>query len=178
MIDTAKQQEIQWMQSKSRCMVLRSELEATRAGFHRLLDTVSKAAWRLKSPSSQWTVVQVFVHLTWALEYLPEEVQSARRGRGMFNLPKRLADLLSYWYIRWIARKVTPDSIGRRYDQAMDASISLLSTIPDSEWRHGADFYGEGFHTVEDLFHVPARHLAEHTAGSHPESSIHSARTS
>ena len=171
MIDTAERQEMQSMQSNSRCMALRSELEATRAGFHRLLDTVSKAAWRQKSPSSQWTVAQVFVHLTWALEYLPEEVQRARRGQGMFNLPKRLADLLSYWYIRWIARTAAPDSIGRRYDQAMDASISLLSTIPDSEWKHGADFYGEGFHTVEDLFHVPARHLAEHTTGLCPAQS-------
>lgn len=168
MIDRAEQQEMQSMQSNSRCMALRAELEATRDGFHRQLDTASKAAWRIKSSSSQWTVVEVYMHLTWALEYLPEEVQRARRGQGMFNLPKRLADLLSYWYIRWIARKANPDSIGRRYDQAMDASISLLSTIPESEWKHGADFYGEGFHTVEDLFHVPARHLAEHTTGLCP----------
>ena len=60
---------------------LRSNLEATRARFHALLDAVSDEQWRRKSPSSDWTLAEVFVHLTWALEQLPREVQSARRGK-------------------------------------------------------------------------------------------------
>lgn len=155
-------------QTDPRRAALHTELEATRAAFQTLLEMVSKSGWREKSPSSAWTAGEVFVHLTWALEYLPEEVEKARQGKGMFNMPKRLkrlSDFFSYWYIRWIARKATPDLLGQRYDRAMDASIRLLGQIPVEDWKKGADFYGEGFHSVEDLFHTPARHLAEHTAG-------------
>ena len=165
MNNTSFQMEMLTIQTDSRCDALRSELEATRTAFHLLLNTIAASGWDQKSPSSNWTLGQVLVHLTWALEYLPEEVEKARHGRGMFNMPKRLADTLSYWYIRWIARTSTPISIGRRYDRAMDDVIALLVSIPDGDWKLGANFYGEGFHSVDDLFHIPARHFAEHTAG-------------
>lgn len=144
---------------------LREGLDATRAAFHDLLISIPADRWHEKSPATEWTVAEVFVHLTWALEYLPKEVSCARRGKGMFNFPKWLADPLSYWYIRLIARKATPQSIRRRYDAAMDAAIEALATVPDSDWSCGAEFYGEGFHTVADLFRVPAHHLSEHTIG-------------
>ncbi len=146
-------------------LALRAEFEATRTAFHRLLDSVSDDQWRQKSPGSEWTVGEVFVHLTWALEYLPAEVARARRGQGMFNLPKRLANPLSYWYIRRLARKATRHTIRRSYDAAIAAAIGALDEVRDSDWTLGAEFYGEGFHTVTDLFQAPARHLAEHTAG-------------
>ena len=165
MIDTTYQRKYPSILTDSHRVALLSELEATRAAFQTLLHSVSELGWRQKSPSSAWTVGQLLVHLTWALEHLPEEVENARRGKGMFNMPKRLADPLSYWYICWIARTATRESIARRYDRAMDASIALLATIPDEDWKRGADFYGEGFHSVEDLFHTSAHHLAEHTSG-------------
>lgn len=144
---------------------LHAELETTRTVFHERLDTVSDDRWRQKCPGSAWTVGEVFAHLTWALEYLPQEVAMARRGKGMFNMPKWLRDPLSYWYMRVIARGSTPESIRRRYDKAMNATLVALSTVPDSDWQLGAQFYGEGFYTVADLFQTPAEHLAEHTAG-------------
>jgi hypothetical protein len=112
-----------------------------------------------------WTVGEVLLHLTWALEQLPQEIASARRGRGMFNMPKRLADPLSYWFIRWSARNSTRESIRRRYDAAISASIRALDEVKESEWTLGARFYGEGFYTIADLFQTPAHHLSEHTHG-------------
>jgi hypothetical protein len=144
---------------------LREALEATRTAFHDLLDGVSGDRWREKSPASAWTVAEVFVHLTWALEYLPKEVSAARRGKGMFNMPKWLADPASFWYIRFLARTSTPASVRRRYDAAMDAAIRALEQVPDGDWERGAKFYGEGFHTVAELFRVPGRHFVEHTMG-------------
>ena len=144
---------------------IRRELETTRAAFHRLLGAVSPERWRQKSPSSDWTVGEIFFHLVWALEYLPKEVARARQKKGMFNMPKWLADPMSYWYIRLSARKMTPAQIGQRYDRAMDATLQALQTVPESDWKLGANFYGEGFYTVEELFHTPAEHLAEHTTG-------------
>ena len=146
---------------------LRAELEATRTAFHTLLDAIGDDRWRQKSPTSAWTGREVCEHLTWALEQLPQEVGSSRRGKGMFNypLPKRLVDSLSYWLTRWSARNATRTSIRRRYDAAMAAVLRTLDEVNETDWDLGARFYGEGFYTVTDLFHTPARHFAEHTAG-------------
>lgn len=165
MIETRIPVEVHANEISDRRSALRAGLEATRLEFHRRLAAVSASAWNSKSPSSSWTVREVFTHLTWALEMLPKEVEGARRGRGMFNLPKRISDPASYWYMRWLARGATPAALAQRYDQAMQAVVQLIDTIPEEDWQRGANFYAEGFHSVEDLFHVPTEHLAEHTGG-------------
>lgn len=142
---------------------LRAQLEATRAQFHCLVDAAAGDAWQQKSPSSAWTQGEVLEHLTWALEQLPQEVAMARQGKGMFNLPKWLADPGSYWLTRWSARKSDPAALHRRYDAAMDHVLATLETVPDSDWNLGAPFYGHGFYSVADLFRTPADHLAEHS---------------
>lgn len=143
---------------------LRADLEATRAAFHKLVDEAAGARWHAKSQTSDWTVGEVFEHLTWALEQLPKEVESARRGKGMFNMPKWIADPGSFWITRRAARRSDPPSLHRRYDAAMDATLAALAGVPDSDWGLGARFYGHGFYTVADLFATPGQHLAEHTA--------------
>lgn len=162
MATTIAEPSVKKMMPDARRASLRRELEATRAQFHAHLKAVSDAGWRVKSARTAWTMGELFEHLTWALEYLPQEVQSAREGKGMFNMPGWMGDLLSYYYIRWQARRATPATIGARYDKAMDAVVALLETIPDADWTTGADFYGEGFHSVEDLFHTPGQHIKDH----------------
>lgn len=147
---------------------MRAELEATAAAFCTLLRSLSSERWRQKSPTSAWTVAEVAVHLTWALEQLPKEVASARRGKGMFNSPQSLAwlaDWLSYWLTYWMARKATPEAISRRYAAAMTAVLRTLDEVQERDWARGAPFYGHGFYSIADLFHTPAEHFAEHTAG-------------
>jgi hypothetical protein len=141
---------------------MRAELEAARAAFHRLVEAAGQR-WREKSATTDWTVGEVQVHLTWALEYLPKEVEMARKGKGMFNMPQWIADPASFWIIRRQARKSDPAALLRRYDAAMDATLAALATVPDSDWGLGARFYGHGFYTVADLFATPGQHLAEHT---------------
>lgn len=165
MIEQTNQYELLTTGSDPRRAELHLELETTRSAFLALLGSISESDWHRKSPSCAWTVGEVLVHLTWALEYLPKEVEKALQEQGMFNYPKRISDTFSFWYVRWIARTATPTSIRRRYNKAMDASIRVLESIGADDWKKGADFYGEGFHSVEDLFHEPAKHLAEHTAG-------------
>jgi hypothetical protein len=144
---------------------IRAELEASRIAFLALVDATSDERWQRKSPTTRWTEGQVLVHLTWALEQLPREVESARRGKGMFNFPKRVADPLSYWFTRWLARKATRESLAQRYDAAIAAVLATLEDVQDSEWERGARFYGERFYTVAELFHTPTDHLTQHTAG-------------
>ena len=137
-----------------------------RAAFHRWLDAASGDRWHAKSMTSAWTVGEVLVHLTWALEQLPKEVEMARQGKGMFNMPKWIADPGSYWMIRWQARTSNPGTVRRRYDAGIDAALATLESVPDSDWGSGAPFYGHGFHTVARLFQVPAEHIAEHAERS------------
>lgn len=144
---------------------LRAELEATRMAFHAFLNALSAEQWRQQSPTNAWTMAEVALHLTWALEQLPQEIASARLGKGMFNFPKWLGEPLSYWYTRWLARNATPAALGRRYDAAMTAVLQTLDEVQESDWELGAPFYGHGFYTIAELFHTPSAHLAEHTAG-------------
>src|SRR5689334_4704566 len=107
---------------------LRAELEATNTQFRTLVEAIHETRWQRLSPGSAWTVGEVMVHLAWALEQLPAEVASARRGKGMFNYPAWLADPASYWINRWNARGVTRASVVRRYDAAMAAVLASLET--------------------------------------------------
>lgn len=144
---------------------LRAELEATQNAVQHWLATLTDDEWRRKAVTSAWTVAEVFVHLTSALEYLPAEVASAKLGRGMFNYPKFVADTYSYWSTRLEARRVTRPALAQRYAAAMAKALQALDAVHDGEWSAGADFYGEGYYTVADLFRTPAQHLAEHTRG-------------
>lgn len=152
---------------------LRAELEATNTQFRTLVESLSEEHWRQPCPGSDWTVGEVMVHLTWALEQLPAEVASARRGQGMFNYPAWLANPASYWINRWNARGVTRAAVVRRYDAAMAAVLASLDAVADGEWDLGANFYGHGHYTIEALFHTPTQHLAEHTAALVGERAAH-----
>lgn len=143
---------------------LRVELEATRVQFRTIVGSMSEAQWRQQCPGSAWTVGEVMVHLTWALEQLPAEIAGARRGKGMFNYPAWFADPASYWMNRWNARGATRESVMNRYDAAMAAVLACLDGVADGEWALGANFYGHGFYSIAGLLHTPAQHLAEHTA--------------
>jgi hypothetical protein len=64
-----------------------TELEARRAAFHRLVNSLSEANWHRKTSSSDWTLREILVLLSWSLEYLPREVAQPLRGKEMFNMP-------------------------------------------------------------------------------------------
>lgn len=141
---------------------IRAELSATRAAFHELLNGLSAADWRRKTSNPAWTVGNLLHHLVWSLEMLPREVASARRGKGMFNLPPAVRDPLSAAYMRLGTRGQSLPTIRRRYDAALAAALRALDEVRDDEWRRGAPFWGEGFIDIEGLFRAQARHLAEH----------------
>ena len=143
---------------------LRTEIEANRAFFRKMVQALPDAVWARRAPGSAWTGKQLLHHVTWALEQLPKEVESARREKGMFNYPKFLADPGSYWLVKWEARKETRESIVARYEAAVERALTALQDVAEDDWQRGARFYGEGFYSVSDLFHTPAKHCQEHTA--------------
>lgn len=141
---------------------LRAEIEATRDAFQSLVRSLPEESWRTRRPGSSWTGRELLEHLTFAIEQLPKEIESAKRSKGMFNYPKLLADHGSYWLTKWEARKSTRDSIIGRYDGAIARTLLSLEAVEPAEWSNGARFYGEGFYSVADLFHTPAKHFEEH----------------
>ena len=141
---------------------IRAELAATRAAFLDLLAGLSDADWRRATSNPAWDVRDLLHHLVWSLEQLPREVESARRGKGMFNLPPSLRNPLSAAYTRLGARRQSRATIARRYDDAYAAALRTLDQVGDDEWRRGAPFWGEGFIDIEGLFRAQAHHLVEH----------------
>lgn len=141
---------------------LRAELAATRVAFRDLVSRLSDADWRRKTSNPAWTVGNLLHHLVWSLEVLPSEVASARRGKGMFNLPPMVRDPLSAAYTRFGTRGQSLPTILRRYEAAYAAALRALDGVGDDEWRRGAPFWGEGFIDIEGLFRAQVRHLAEH----------------
>lgn len=141
---------------------LEAEIEATRESFRDLARTLPDALWSNTAAGSKWNGKQLLHHITWALEQLPQEIESAKRGKGMFNYPGFLADAGSYWLVKWEARKETRESLLRRYDAAIDRVLVSMRSVEESDWDRGARFYGEGFYSVADLLHTPAGHFEEH----------------
>lgn len=144
--------------------MIRAEIEATRDSFRDLVNNLPEAAWLGRAPDSKWTGKQLLHHVTWALEQLPRELNSAKNEKGMFNYPKFIADPGSYWLVKWEARRQTRESLVMRYDVAVTRTLEALEQVEERHWGKGARFYGEGFFSLADLFHTPANHFQEHAA--------------
>ena len=149
---------------EDRRLTLQAEIETTREAFRQLVLTLPDARWSGLAPGSKWTGKQLLHHVTWALEQLPKEVESAKLGKGMFNYPKFLADNGSYWLVKWEARNETRESLLARYDAALDQVLASAQGIDEGDWQRGARFYGEGFYSIADLFHTAGNHFQEHAA--------------
>jgi uncharacterized protein (TIGR03083 family) len=139
-------------------------LTATRAGFHALLDGLTDDDLRRPSGNPAWTVGAVLTHLVWSLELLPREVAGARTGKGMFNLPPILRDLLNAWATRLAARGQTLETLRHRYEAAFATALATLDGLRDEELQLGARFWSEGFRDIAGLYAAQADHLAEHAA--------------
>ncbi|MGH2409887.1 MAG: maleylpyruvate isomerase N-terminal domain-containing protein, partial [Chloroflexota bacterium] len=121
---------------------LQAELAATRAAVKRILAGMSDADWRRRSANPAWTVGAVLTHLTWSLKHVPREVEGARKGRGMYNLPAILAGPVNMLATRLLARRYTRRTIAQQYDAAYAAVLRTLEGVGDDEWRLGARFFG------------------------------------
>ncbi len=139
---------------------IRAELEATRAGFHALLDSVSDADWKARSGNPAWTVGQLVYHLAWAQSFVRGELKSAMKGKG-FNPPNFLINPLNELNTRFGAMRASRASIARAYDEATVRVLAELDALNDDDWPRSSTNY-RVTRTVEEIFHIPAEHLAEH----------------
>jgi hypothetical protein len=141
---------------------IKQELEATKAGFHQLLDSLSDADFKKKSGNPQWTNGQLLWHLGWGLSYVPEGVRRCRAGKNL-NLPRGLFNVINPWITRWGSRGLTAEKAGQKYDEANAQVLAVLETVKDDEWTRSCRMAGNAV-TIESEFRVPAEHFAEHKA--------------
>jgi hypothetical protein len=140
----------------------RKEIEDTKTGFHELLSSLSEADFKKKSGNQSWTNGQLMWHTAWGLDFVPQGVDRARKGKNL-NLPRGVFNALNPWITRWGSRGITRESVAKSYDDAHAKVIALLETVKDDEWQKGCKITGD-YQTVQHHFEIPAAHFAEHKA--------------
>src|SRR5437899_6913684 len=88
---------------------IRAELEATRAQYRELLNSLSDDDWKQKSGNPSWNVRQLMWHMAWANGYTMQGVESCRKGKGT-NPPIWIADVGNTWITRIGSRVATAES--------------------------------------------------------------------
>jgi len=140
----------------------RSNLEATRTAFHELLDSIPPEAWQRKGTSTAWTVREIATHMAHDIEMVPKMVEHAKAGKNFINMPPFITGKLNYLINRFMARNATPQSLAQKIDTHFEEALATLDKVQDDEWQRGAEFFGEGYWTVETIFKNIPHHFQEH----------------
>lgn len=164
---------------KNAAELIRSELEATRASFHALLDSFTEADWNRPSLNPGWTNGEILAHMLFGFILLNALLPLARVwGRLPKSSSKPLAWILNVatgpfnWFnalgARMQGRVFTQKRIGDLFDRAYALLLKKISSIKDEEWERGM-YYPTGwdsnfseYMTIEKLLHYPVIHYKYH----------------
>ncbi|HXQ33940.1 MAG TPA: DinB family protein [Anaerolineales bacterium] len=158
---------------------IHAELEATRATFHALLNSLTEENLRGRSHNPGWTNGEILAHMTFGFTVINVLLPMARLwGRLPKGSSKWFAWLLNAitgpfnWINALGARGqgmvFTHNRIGKIYDGTYFSLLRQLDSIKDDEWGHGMyyptkwDSNFDEFMTLEKLFHYPVIHFNFH----------------
>ena len=164
---------------KNAVELIRSELEAARASFHALLDSLTDADWHRPSLNPGWTNGEVLAHMLFGLIITNVLLPLARVwGRLPMSSSKPLAWLLNAatgpfnWFnalgARMQGRVYTQKRIREQFDRAYASLLKKASSIKDEEWGRGMyypskwDSNFSEYMTIEKLLHYPVIHYKYH----------------
>jgi hypothetical protein len=156
-----------------------TELEAARAQFHSLLNSLSEQDFQKQSLNSGWTNGEILAHMTFGFIIINVLLPMARLwGRLPNSSSKWFALLLNTftgpfnWFnalgARGQGKFFTRKRIGKIYDQTYFSLLNRVNSIKDSEWGRGMyyptkwDPNFEEFMTLEKLCHYPVTHFNFH----------------
>jgi hypothetical protein len=139
---------------------IREQLEETRRSFHELLSSISADDWERRSGNPEMTVKELMWHTAWATSWMVRSVDGVRDSKSI-RVPSFLIEPGRRLAMRWLARKATPDTTARKYDQGHDLLLAKLDSIDDSDWSSSAVRFGE-VRTVGWYFMHPPEHFEEH----------------
>ncbi|MDQ2807959.1 MAG: DinB family protein [Chloroflexota bacterium] len=143
---------------------IRTELEATQAALHRLLDSLDEAAWQQPSGDPAWTVGEQLAQAADELALVPRTVAAARTGRD-FSPPQArgVTRAINTRTTRMMVRHATRESVRAKYDAAYSAVCAALDGVAEEDWERGATFFGE-YQTVADVFRRVQADFDRHAA--------------
>jgi uncharacterized damage-inducible protein DinB len=141
---------------------IRAELEAARAGYHELLQSISPEDFKQRSANRSWKVGQLMWHLAWGMGFIPQSVDQCRKGKG-FNPPQGISNFVNTWLTRVGSRGATAEAVAKKYDESHQKVLAALDTVKDDEWAKGSRQFSIDY-TVESTFHIAKEHLDEHRA--------------
>lgn len=158
---------------------IRAELEATRARFHALLDSLSEENFKAGSLNPGWTNGEILAHMTFGFIILNALLPMARLwGRLPKGSSRWFAWLLNALTgpFNWInalgargqGKVFTRQRIGGIFDRAILSLSKQIDSIRADEWERGMyyptrwDSNFDEFMTLERLFHYPVIHFDFH----------------
>jgi hypothetical protein len=141
---------------------IRAEIDATSKAFHELLSSLSAEDWKKPSANPAWRVGQLMWHIAWAGPYFTRGVEQCLAGKAT-NPPRWLLDIVNPTITRLGSRGAKPDSVARKWDEAVAGLLAKLETIQDGDWQKSVDTMGQR-NTVESSFRALTTHFREHEA--------------
>ncbi len=158
---------------------IQTELEAARATFHTLLDSMTEADMQRQSLNPGWTNGEIMAHMTFGFIIVNVLMPMARVwGRLPKGSSKWFAWLLNAFTrpFNWVnalgargqGRVFTHARIGKIFDRTHVALLKQVHSIREEEWGRGMyyptkwdpDF--DEFMTLEKLFHYAGVHFNFH----------------
>jgi hypothetical protein len=130
---------------------IRVELEATRARFHTLLDSISDGALQQPSSNPAWTNEEILFHIALGFFLLPSLIPLVRLfSRLPQPFSKIFAWLLntSIFVFNWAnalgprvgGRVFTRTALGQLFDRVLARTLRTLDRMPEYELRRGMFF--------------------------------------
>ena len=141
---------------------IRTEIEATRRAYHDLLEGLATDDWRRKSGNPDLTIKELMWHMAWSMGWLAGSIDAVKAGKS-FSPPSFIVEPGRKLAMRWLARRATPESAARKFDESCDALLEKLDALRDDEWQREATRFGET-RSVEWYFRHAAEHFQEHAA--------------
>jgi hypothetical protein len=145
---------------------IRADMEASRAAYHRLLESLSDADLARPCAISKWTLKEVLCHMVLLVEQaVPMMVKQARKSKGMPKLlDTRFGHWMNYQMAVRAARKITRAALIQRYDGAHQNLLKLLEGVREGEWGLPTAYPDGRPLTMQTVFHVPTEHFELHAA--------------
>lgn len=158
---------------------IRSELDATRAGFHALLDEITPENLARRSHNPGWTNGEVLFHITLGFILIPVLVPILRVfGRLPRRYSKTFAAVLNsgtrpFNAINGLGPRIgtkllSGRRLGDQYDRSHRAILRIVDSLPDREWSRGMYYPTRweplfaDYMLLEDVLRFPSLHFRFH----------------
>jgi hypothetical protein len=157
------------------------QLNAARATFHQLLNSLSEQDFHKQSLNAGWTNGEILAHITFGFMIVNVLLPMARLWGKLPRVSSRpFAWLLNVvtgpfnWFnalgARGQGKVFTRKRIGKIYDRSYFSLVKKINSIKEEEWERGMYYptkWDPNFHefmTLEKLFHYPVAHFNFHLA--------------